>query len=472
MDAVDVFEKAIIDWRDNKGIGTALIPNNLNDKIMVLGILQRVYARSPTCDTLVITQDFTQRRELIDFITHQDCEENNKEFDALIKSKKLKFVTFDFAAKMLLHTHNFMCIVYRPIEVSSAMITFLNNAKFKLVIINSMLASESMSTLYKSCPILDSFKHNEVEAIRLSTPVEEMQIGVEIPANSEDFKLYNYYTEYITTSINIFGSFEIMQQCRTGNAKLNISANQLCAKIASENGWNENLDMSIEFNIELDKLYNPMSLKDRAINTYEIIRNRGQLLSDYNGKLDKILEIVNANRDKKILIINKRGDFANVVTDYINCDANDVICGNYHDKLDNIPAVDVNGLPLYYKSGANKGERRMMGAAAQQTLNKHLFNIDKLSVLSTGQSPNKNLDVNVDIVIITSPQCESIKTYIYKLVSLRFPNNLITLYSIYCKNTIEQRLLERKETAINHRIINNSEINIVSGENSDFIIVD
>ena len=222
-----------------------------------------------------------------------------------------------------------------------------------------------------------------------------------------------------------------MQQARTGNIALNISSNQICAQIAQENGWNENLDMSIEFNVEIDRLYNPMNLKERASKTYEIIRNRSQLLSDYDGKLDAILKIIEDNPDKKILIINKRGDFATRVTEYINCYSMSPICGNYHDRVEPIPAVDVNGLPLYYKSGAKKGERRMMAAQAQKTYNEYMFNQNKLRVLSTNNAPDKELTINVDIIIITSPQCESIKSYMYRMSNLLFRSGNIILYSLY-----------------------------------------
>ena len=132
---------------------------------------------------------------------------------------------------------------------------------------------------------------NEIEQVRLSTPVEEYQIGINIDEDREEYKLLKYYNEYITTTISIFGSFNIIQQANLGNSQLNISATQICYQIAQENGWNEHLDMSIEFNVEIDKLYNPNNLRERASKTYEIIRNRSQLLSDFELKLDSIFEI-------------------------------------------------------------------------------------------------------------------------------------------------------------------------------------
>ena len=62
MDAVKLFEDAIYHWRDAKGIGTALIPPPLNDKIMILGVLQRLYSKNPNIISLIVVNNFTERR--------------------------------------------------------------------------------------------------------------------------------------------------------------------------------------------------------------------------------------------------------------------------------------------------------------------------------------------------------------------------------------------------------------------------
>lgn len=470
MTSGELFENAINHWRDNKGIGTALIPSLFNDKVMLLGVLQKIYSHSPTHKTIIVTSNFTERRDIIEFLTNQENdEENNKEFNHLIDKNYIKIFTIDYINKYVTYKFPQLIIFYHIDSLSDNVIRYLDNSKFKLIIINKLLSDNNdMVKLYKKVPLLQDFKQHEIEEIRLSTPVEDMWVGIDMPKDSEEYKLLDYYNEYISTSISIFGSFEIMNQANTGNTQLNISATQICAQIAKENGWNEYLDMNVEFNIELDKLYNPMNLKERASQTYDIIRKRSQLLSDYDGKLDVILKIIKDNPGKKILIINKRGEFANKVTDYINNLSETIICGNFHDKVDNIPAVDINGVPIYYKSGIHKGERKMMGAKAQKTLNVNKFNLNDINILSTNNTPDKDLNINVDIIIITSPICEGIKSYMYRLSNLFFNNMKLDLYSIYIKGTMEQRLLEKKELANNHNVKNANTDEIFS----DFIVVD
>lgn len=466
----DLFINAIEHWRLEKGIGTALIPFPLNDKLIILGVLQRIYYKKLKINTVIITNSFNERQNITEFLTEQEnSEENNKEFKDLIKCGKIKIFTDKYIITNKGYNYPTLCIWYNPINICQELLKYVENCKFKLVVLNKIPTNNyKLSNLYKIAPLLSDFKQNELEQIRLSTPVEECQIGINIPIDSEEGKLLKYYNEYIATSISIFGSLDIIQQANIGNKQLNISANQICYNIALENGWNEHLNMDIEFNLEIDRLYNPINLRTRSITTYEIIRKRSQLLSDYDGKLEEIYNIIEKNVNKKILIINKRAEFASKVSDYINSLSYNLTCMNYHDKVENIPGIDEDFNPIYYKTGPKKGERKIIGAKSQKNLAVSLFNKNKITILSTNNAPDKDLNIEVDIVIITSPMCEDIKSYIYRLSNLYFKENKIFLYSLYCKDTLEQKLIENKTHETNHNVKN-----LVNDNNfSNFIIAD
>lgn len=470
INAGEKFDEAINYWRNAKGIGTALIPFPINDKLMVLGVLQRIYARSPTCNTLIIVNDFNIRRDIINFLTNQENqEENNSEFKNLLSDNHIKIFIYDYVISRKSYMNQDLCILYELDSICSDIVDVINHSKFKLIVLNKILNdSDDMTTIYRICPLIPCFKQEEIDQIRTSTPVEETLIGINIPKDSDIRKKLEHYNEYISTSITVFGSFDIIQSCNSGDAKLNISANQVCYQIAYNNGWNEHLDMSIELYRKLDELYNPMFLKERASNTFNYIRERKLLLSDYEGKLDSIYKIVQDNHDKKILIINNRGEFASIVTKYINDNYGKTICMDYHDKVDDIPAVDLNGNPIVYKSGSKKGQQKTMGVKAQQTYVQRMFNNDNINVISTNNSPNKDLFIDVDIVIITSPFCKEIKSYIYRLSKVYFRNNKVELYTLYCIGTIEQKVLDSRKPNSNHIVKNINE-----DENySDFVIVD
>ena len=69
MDINNLFEEAVLNWRSNKGIGTAFIPNILNDKVLVYQILARIYAKNTTNTSIIIVNDFQERNKLIEFLT-------------------------------------------------------------------------------------------------------------------------------------------------------------------------------------------------------------------------------------------------------------------------------------------------------------------------------------------------------------------------------------------------------------------
>ena len=173
-----------------------------------------------------------------------------------------------------------------------------------------------------------------------------------------------------------------------------------------------------------------------------------------------------------ILIINKFGEFAAKVTKYINDMSETEICGNYHDRVDPIPAINIAGTPVYVKSGPQKGERKMLAAKAQKTLNEARFNAGYINVLSTNNAPDKDLCVPVDIIIITSPLCEDIESYIYRLSNVVYQNNSIKLYSLYIKDTIEEKRLKNKTISKTHILTENTQKSENSDENFDFVIAD
>lgn len=469
----EIIEEAIEEWRINKGVGTAFVPRVVNDKVMVLGILQGVYNRSPTCNTLIIVETFNDRTDLVEYLTHIDGEEeNNKEFKRLLDAKYIKVLTSSFVESLDCSMNSFLCILYRPSCFKGNVAKLYEKSRFKLCVVNQLFSNvEDTAYLYKISPVLDCFKSEEIQAVRISTPVEEMQIGLHLDEDSEDYKLLKYYDEYVTISLNIFGSFDLIHEAYAGNKALNISAAQICDNIARDNGWNEHLDMSTEYNLQIDKLYNPISIRDRALQTYEIIRKRSQLLSDNKVKLQAILDFVNEHKDEKILVINKRGSFAKEVTDYLNNMSETTICGDYHNNLETVPAVDAKGNPVYIKSGKHKGERKMMGVTYQRKLNVERFNKGDIRVLSCNNAVDRELDAKIDCILISSPQCADVKAYIYRLDRLKLPQTL-KVCSLYIIGTSEQKQLENKEQSSNHTIVKNVNNSDIDSNFSDYVIAD
>jgi len=76
------------------------------------------------------------------------------------------------------------------------------------------------------------------------------------------------------------------------------------------------------------------------------------------------------------------------------------------------------------------------------------------------------------MIIITSPLCEDIKSYLYRLSDIRIKGDKLKLFSIFCKNTIEQPKLFNKVQTDTHEIVNKSEFNDNVENKFAFLIVD
>ncbi len=456
--AIQIFEDALNLWRDNRGVGTFLIPPPLEDKVIVLLLLEILYNKNPDNNVLIIVNKYSERQEIIDYLTKQDNEENNKEFQKLINERKIKIWSNNYIQNDTRIEPKYL-IIYHLDEYNDTINKLIAHSKFKLIILNKLLEDiGQLQNLYKNCQLLKSFEQKIINEVRCTTPVEEIWIDVTIPTDTEEFKLLEYYNNYINTSLTIFGSFDNMNYARVGDSRSNTSATNYCYRIAQENGWNEQLDMSNPIDIEIDNMFNPNNIKDRASQTYEIIRSRSELLSCYNGKLEEIYRIVKENEGKKILIINKKGKFATLVTTYINNLSTKEICANYHNDVETVPARDINDNLIYYKNGDKAGQLKYMGAAAQKTLNEQRFNAGIINILSTNAAIDKKLNIDVDIVIITSPECDTIEDYFNRLTNVNFSQNGIKLFSIFVKNSSEEKKQLNRPLSETHIVVNSEKM--------------
>lgn len=470
MTEEELHEKSVYQWRMNKGIGTFIIPAPLDVLRPLLMILPSMYNKSPTMETDIVVADFVDKDKVKDYLLHKSEPVHSNVYNSLITKGLIKIRTVIEATVSFTYLNPTLVVIYNPKECLYCYIGLLDKAKFKLLL-SSTLFTGKLEQLNNLVPRVGSYNQASIDEIRSSRPVKEVLVPLVIDENSSLKKKLDYYNKEISTAIAIFGDFDTIKIARLGNSNTNSSSMAVCYNIARQNGWNENLDMTIQFNVEIDELYSPNALKERASGIYEIIRNRSLALASSDEKLSYILNIVEDNIDKNILIINKHGDFANEVTKYINDNTHYNSCYNYHDKVENIPAIDDNGNEVLIKSGVNKGKPKMLGVKSQKNLAQKLMNKGAIHVLSTNAAPDKDLAVNIDVVIITSPLCDTIETYLYRLSKVEFAKE-VQLYTLYYKSSLEEKKLDERIVPPTHTILNKAEIEVKSDNNYDYCIVD
>nr|DAP30847.1 MAG TPA: hypothetical protein [Crassvirales sp.] len=454
----------------NKGIGTFIIPAPLDVLRPLLMILPAMYNKSPTMETNIVVADFADKDKIKDYLLHKSEAVHSNVYSRLITDGFIKIMTVSEATDRFTYLNPNLVVIYNPKECLYCYVGLLDKAKFKLIL-SSIPLIGGLEQLNNLVPRVGSYNQASIDEIRSSRPVKEVLVPLVVDESSNLKKKLDYYNKEISTAIAIFGDFDTIKMARLGNSSTNSSAMAVCYNIARQNGWNENLDMTNQFNIDIDELYSPNALKERASGIYEIIRSRSLALASSDEKLSYILKIVEDNVDKNILIINKHGDFANEVTKYINDSTHYNSCYNYHDKVENIPAIDDNGNEVLIKSGVNKGKPKMLGVKSQKNLAQKLMNKGAIHVLSTNAAPDKDLAVNIDVVVITSPLCDTVETYLYRLSKVEFAKE-IQLYTLYYKGSLEEKKLDERIIPPTHVILNKAEIEVKSDNNYDYCIVD
>ena len=454
----------------NKGIGTFIIPAPLDVLRPLLMILPAMYNKSPTMETNIVVADFVDKDKIKDYLLHKSELVHSDVYRRLITDGFIKIMTVSEATDRFTYLNPNLVVIYNPKECLYCYVGLLDKAKFKLIL-SSIPLIGGLEQLNNLVPRVGSYNQSSIDEIRSSRPVKEVLVPLVIDEDSNLKKKLDYYNKEISTAIAIFGDFDTIKMARLGNSNTNSSSMAVCYNIARQNGWNENLDMTNQFNIDIDELYSPNALKERASGIYEIIRSRSLALASSDEKLSYILKIVEDNVDKNILIINKHGDFANEVTKYINDSTHYNSCYNYHDKVENIPAIDDNGNEVLIKSGVNKGKPKMLGVKSQKNLAQKLMNKGAIHILSTNAAPDKDLVVNIDVIVITSPLCDTVETYLYRLSKVEFAKE-IQLYTLYYKGSLEEKKLDERTIGSNHTILNKAEIEVKSDNNYDYCIVD
>lgn len=459
MNKNKIIQEVLKGFQNNKGKGVIycfdykIIPELVYNVIVP-------FAKKHTGQILIVVDSYNTRASINKYLTDNNVTESTG-YNIKILSKDYINLKYKYEYKLVLCIGvNDDTFIIHHLRVFST---------FMLCILTKNIMNNAFITyVRKLLPDINIDGLSDVgKEDRIYSPVEEHRIGVEL--SDKDFDAYNKYTEYINTSVSIFGDLSNIEKCKKGDIKLGISSAEFRDTLARENGWSENLDTSVEYIRQIDDIYNPNNLFERACNFYNITKQRRDLVCDNNSKLAEIYRICSENKDKKILIISKRGEFAAKITKYLN--DNEILCGDYHDCIDDSYMYDINGNIIVYKTGAKKGEPKLFGWQAQSSQNELLFNNGNINVLSIKNASNTKLLIACDIVIITSPLCDNIIDIKKRFASIEFNGLPNKVYKLFCNGTIENiKLSKEKENNI-IKVINETENFIGYDENSGDIIL-
>lgn len=424
-------------FQKNKGKGSIFLPKAVNIYPLIFSVVVTIKNKTPDCNILIVTNDYKQRENVIN--SFSIIEDKDKlEF----YTDKVTVLTKSFAKVQYYHYNEYYLAIslgLNAIEDIQKIVDIERVSKFTLCILTENLMNTQFTTKVREIlpDIITNVSAVEARKAIVFSPVEEIRCPVYL--SDKDNTKYQEYTNYIKDSMSIFGDIETVNKCRQGDTKNKISAIDVRLKLAQENGWSYDLDTTVEFMKNIDNLYNPNVILERAEVIYNTIRSRRDLLLNNECKLEEIKNVLENEIDENtnVIIISKTGEFARKITEYLNSYFGDNYCADYHDCIPDGYITDENGDIIKYKSGKQKGQPKIFKSQAISTLNLQSFNSGHIKVLSIKNSSSIDLKTTCNTIILTSSLIDDIIKIRTRFVNINFGDNT-RVYRLYCKNTIEE----------------------------------
>ena len=492
MTPEEIYKESIERWKNHRGIGTISYSKDLNLFVPIKIILNKYYNKNPNDKVIVVVPTSKDRDEfansLVDGFEH---------YDKLGKDL-LKFYTSDYIIANNVVGKVDLIIFYKIDRYSEGKKSDILAGKyisFKYCFgaTNVPNPDNAGFNVYKHCQLLHRISKIDVITHGVIDGIVEYNIPVDF--YEDDRERYDELSTFISDTLEMFdGDFELIMKCYKGDFKSGIAGDHFRNQLAISKGWNKDLDLTLKIYQDIDRYYNPNSIYERSKAFYDAIRTRNNLLVDNPAKLDSILSIVEKYKDKKILIVSKRSEFASRIANVINerIDGNDVIrkdkpvnlnlfsvnekkepldsytiqsnlAVEYHPDVESRPLIDPDTNDyVRIKSGSNKGSVKKFGATSLNKIANERFNNGYHNVISANNAMPKEGAFTIDFIVITSPECDTLKNYQHRLASLDFKEN-VRIVNLYTLKSKESKQLENKQSLTKNKIVtlnNVSELNL------------
>lgn len=416
----DKFIQQVIDgFQANKGKASLYCFNTDIIPKLIHNVFSRIYNKRGHVQMFVAVDKYSIRQDIMKYFI------NYREYD-------FKVITKDYIKDK--YHYLYMITIIIDITDYDIIKKLSDESNFTLSIFTkNVMNNDFIMNVRNILPTINTIDLDKaIRREQIYSPVEETLINIAL--SNDNRLLYNKYTDYINQCMSIFGSLDTIEKCRVGDIANNISSIEFRNRLAKNNGWSYDLDMSIDFLKQIDDVYNPNNLLEKACDFYTFTKDRRNLITDSEDKLDTILKLCLKHDDKNIIIVSKRGEFAATVTKHLI--KNGCTCGDYHDCIPTTTCLDDDNNIICYKTGPNKGKPKPFGYKAKSSFTEAKFNQGYINIISMKSASDNQIKVACDVIIFTSPLCGNIIDFKSRFSNIKFTNNIV--YTIYCENTIEE----------------------------------
>lgn len=354
-------------------------------------------------------------------------------------------------------------------------------------------------------PVVDKITEEEAVEHKWISPFVEYNILLELP--QVDKARYERFSKPIYETLEMFrpivsmltreegkrlfeSEFDLIQACHNGFStnslrgdSIYITYDKLCNTLAQLLGWHTNLDITIPENDELNKLWSPHAIHNRAKVFMDYIKKRNEILIDHPAKMHMIGEIINMNTVPTICF-NESTKFADSITEYINARFNPIykaIC--YHSKIESRPMIDpTTGEFFLFTSGDRKGTPKIFGKDSIKKIVIQGMREGYYQFVSTAKALDEGVDIpTLEQVICTggstNPMTYQQRTARGKTIDIYNPTKITRIFNLVfddfvnsegelIKSRDKTKLIARQiqSTSTIHWIKSLDEINFVDTE--------
>ena len=470
-----IYQTSLQRWRECRGKGTISYDSYLDLTKPAVYIINKYLEANPNDHIVIIVPNTT--RANIWQVNISVGMKNPETFNAQVRilhideilqqhiKDEVELLIVDFIE---LYTDH-----YREEVLKGTYIKF----KYCMGLTHSVMPEKQHFVAYDNFGVIHKVTKLDLITSGLLSNVQEFMIGADM--DTEDRGTYEMYTQFINDTFEMYGDFTLINSCYIGDPKSGISPDTFRQQLARERGWSKELDLDNQYNLSIDRYFAPANIYERCKTCIEYFQERKRLMSDNDAKIGTVIDLLRNHRDKKVLIINKRSDFATKLTNAINKEfgnkddnkpasnlplvINDGILMSYrtnhpsvaveyHLDIASRPMKDPNtGQLMKIKSGENKGQVKQLGAKSISNINLEQFNNDPHGVLCTNNTLIKDLQTTIDFIIVTSVFCNPVEMQQYRVKRLDFIGNP-TIINVYLNDTKESSTLNANIVKSKHNV--------------------
>jgi len=463
-------EEGIQIWRKNKGIGILNYTMQFGKSKIAQMIVDRFLAINKEAIIYVVTPNEITQKNMYMWLNDL--------------TKKESVQTMYSMSNMIAEKGEIQCDllivdeIHKFLNPSGLKVLMYVKSHFRLGLTGTVMSKEDIKLLVnQGFPIIDTITEDEALANHWISSFKEYNLAVEL--EEHDKQKYASFSQPIMETLSMFkgmagminkresmpifkDDFNLIMSAFVGTNYHNrygvpsfLKPDLIRNIIANNMGWKKDLDLTIPFNAERDRLWNPNNIYERVKIFKQYVAKRNLILVHNKVKLNAVLEILKDNPVTTICF----NESTEMVDDIVDMLPGEAI--GYHSNIETRNIIDENGDLILDK----KGNPKKFGKISLKKIAIEGIKSGKFKYLITAKSLNESLSLPIIRQVITTGGSTSPTEYAQrnargKTIDIYDPDKITTIINIYVDDFIigkdievksrdKQKLIERQSKSEN-----------------------